>query len=81
MNWIYMKKEELLKLKPSISSWILLRDYALGHAEPDIYEKIVRDYFDVCPAFEFENIFNHARASLTSQEYQDLVSLLSEYGK
>ena len=33
----YLKRDELLELPVSITSWIVLRDYASCHADIDIY--------------------------------------------
>ena len=39
----YLKRDELLELPVSITSWIVLRDYASCHADIDIYKKLISD--------------------------------------
>lgn len=53
----YLKRDELLKLPVSVTSWIVLRDYASCHADIDIYKKLISDYIKDCPLFELEKIF------------------------
>lgn len=45
----YLKRDELLELPVSITSWIVLRDYASRHADIDIYKKLISDYRKDCP--------------------------------
>lgn len=72
----YLKRDELLELPVSITSWIVLRDYASCHADMDIYKKIISDYRKDCPLFELEKIFLTAKASFDEKEFQELVEFL-----
>lgn len=49
-----MNLRQLLGLPISITSWIILRDYASNHADIDIYKKIISEYRKDCPLFELE---------------------------
>lgn len=73
-----MKKEDLLTLPVSITSWILLRDYATNHADLDIYKKIIAQYRSECPLFELENLLTTARSSFDEKEFMELIEYLFE---
>ena len=72
----YLKRDELLELPVSITSWIVLRDYASCHADIDVYKKLISDYRKDCPLFELEKIFLTAKASFDETEFQELVEFL-----
>jgi len=72
----YLKRDELLELPVSITSWIVLRDYASCHADIDIYKKLISDYRKDCPLFELEKIFLTAKASFDETVFQELVEFL-----
>lgn len=72
----YLKREELLELPVSITSWIVLRDYASRHADIEIYKKLISEYRSDRPLFELEKIFLTARASFDEAEFQELVEFL-----
>ena len=72
----YIKHDELLSLPDSITSWIVLRDYASHHADLEIYKKIIFEYRDYCPLFELEKIFLKARCFFDEKTFQELVEYL-----
>lgn len=72
----YLKRDELLELPVSITSWIVLRDYASCHADIDIYKKLITDYRKDCPLFELEKIFLIAKSSFDERKFRGLVEFL-----
>ena len=72
----YLKRDELLELPVSITSWIVLRDYASRHADIEIYKKLISEYRSDRPLFELEKILLTARASFDEAEFQELVEFL-----
>lgn len=71
-----MNLRQLLGLPISITSWIILRDYASNHADIDIYKTIISEYRKDCPLFELEKLFETARVSFDEAEFQELVEFL-----
>lgn len=71
-----MNRRQLPGLPISITSWIILRDYASNHADIDIYKKIISEYRKDCPLFELKKLFGTARVSFDEAEFQELVEFL-----
>lgn len=55
-----LSREQMLALKPSVKSWIILRDYINNHPDLDAYKKIISDYKSECPIWEMARIIGQA---------------------
>lgn len=71
-----MNRKELMDLPVSITSWILLRDYAGKYADREIFEKLVSEYQSVCPLREMERIMTLAERIFSEEDFREILEAM-----
>lgn len=65
-------RKGVLSLPISTNSWIVLRDYALSHADTEVFIKLMRDYIKECPLFEVNQLMTAAGLVLDDSSFHEL---------
>ena len=65
-----LPREELLSLPVSITSWIILREYAETHADCAVFRKILTDYWAAAPLWEMVRVIDLASFNLKASEFE-----------
>lgn len=65
-----MKKEELLTLPVSVSSWIVLLDYLERYWDIEVLYKMVAEYFRDIPLFEVDRIIRALEKRVDEATFQ-----------
>ena len=71
-----MKKEELLTLPVSVSSWILLLDYLERYWNIEVLYKMVAEYFKDIPLFEVDRIIRALEKRVDEATFQVTLDFL-----
>lgn len=71
-----MKKEELLTLPVSVSSWIVLLDYLERYWDIEVLYKMVAEYFRDIPLFEVERIIRALEKRVDEATFQVTLDFL-----
>lgn len=71
-----MKKEELLTLPVSVSSWILLLDYLERYWDIEVLYKMVAEYFKDIPLFEVDRIIRALEKRVDEATFQVTLDFL-----
>ena len=71
-----MQKDDILKLPISVRSWILLRHYLDETWDPDVFRKVIDDYYDEMPLFEVNNLFSSAEKRMSNNDFQEMLNYL-----
>ena len=69
-----LPREELLSLPVSITSWIILREYAETHADCAVFRKILTDYWAAAPLWEMVRVIDLASFNLKASEFEWLIN-------
>lgn len=71
-----MKKEELLTLPVSVSSWIVLLDYLERYWDIEVLYKMVAEYFRDIPLFEVDRIIRALEKRVDEATFQVMLDFL-----
>lgn len=71
-----MKKEELLTLPVSVSSWIVLLDYLERYWDIEVLYKMVAEYFRDIPLFEVDRIIRALEKRVDEATFQVTLDFL-----
>ena len=71
-----MQKDDILKLPISVGSWILLRYYLDETWDPDVFRKVIDDYYEEMPLFEINNLFSSAETKMSNYDFQEMLNYL-----
>lgn len=71
-----LQKDDILKLPISVRSWILLRYYLDETWDPDVFRKVIDDYYDEMPLFEVNNLFSSAEKRMSNYDFQEMLNYL-----
>lgn len=71
-----MKKEELLTLPVSVSSWIVLLDYLERYWDIEVFYKMVAEYFRDIPLFEVDRIIRALEKRVDEATFQVTLDFL-----
>lgn len=71
-----MKKEELLTLPVSVTSWVVLLDYLERFWDIDVLFKMVTDYFRDIPLFEVDRIICDVEKQVDDVTFQVILDFL-----
>lgn len=71
-----MKKEELLTLQVSVSSWIVLLDYLERYWDIEVLYKMVAEYFRDIPLFEVDRIIRALEKRVDEATFQVTLDFL-----
>lgn len=71
-----MKKEELLTLPVSVSSWIVLLDYLERYWDIEVLYKMVAEYFRNIPLFEVDRIIRALEKRVDEATFQVTLDFL-----
>ena len=67
---------DFLKLPISVRSWILLRYYLDETWDPDVFRKVIDDYYDEMPLFEINNLFSSVETRMSNYDFQEMLNYL-----
>ena len=71
-----LQKGDTLKLPISVRSWILLQYYLDETWDPDVFRKVIDDYYDEMPLFEVCELFTKAKKKMSNVDFQDALDYL-----
>ena len=71
-----LHKDDVLKLPISVRSWILLRYYLDETWDPDVFRKVIDDYYDEMPLFEINNLFSSVETRMSNYDFQEMLNYL-----